>query len=124
MAWPSMRMQDWPPPRDGCERPTRPAEHVWQGLEAGPLYGALAVVSAILRARQTGQPSRIEVSQADAGAVWNGWRIAYEAAHQAAHQAANTAAHTEVREANAEDIRPADGPFDLNVDIGGGENAA
>lgn len=71
------------PPRDDVERPTRPAGHVWQGLEAGPLYGALAVVSAILQAKQTGEPSRIEVSQADAGAVWNGWQIAYESAKEA-----------------------------------------
>jgi crotonobetainyl-CoA:carnitine CoA-transferase CaiB-like acyl-CoA transferase len=61
-------------------RPTRPLGHVWTGLEAGPLYAALAIVSAILQARTTGQPSSIEVSEADAAAVWNGWRIAYEAA--------------------------------------------
>ncbi|MAG32176.1 MAG: carnitine dehydratase [Deltaproteobacteria bacterium] len=60
--------------------PTRPMGHVWQGIEAAPLFGAMAVVSGILRARSTGAPSRIEVSQADAAAVWNGWRIAYEAA--------------------------------------------
>ncbi|MCP4906331.1 MAG: CoA transferase [bacterium] len=68
------------PSRREVDRPTRPEGHVWQGLEAAPLYGALAVVSGILRARVSGEPSRIEVSQADAGAVWNGWRIAYEAA--------------------------------------------
>src|SRR4051794_18750153 len=61
-------------------RVTRPLGHVWTGLEAGPLYAALAVVAAILRARQTGIPCEIEVSEADAAAVWNGWRIAYEAA--------------------------------------------
>ena len=68
------------PPRPDLDRPTRPSGHVWQGLEAAPLYGALALVSAILKARSTGEPSRIEVSQADAGVVWNGWRVAYEAA--------------------------------------------
>jgi len=68
------------PSRPDLIRPTRPAGHVWQGLEAAPLYGALAVVSGILKARASGLPSRIEVSQADAGVVWNGWRIAYEAA--------------------------------------------
>ncbi len=67
------------PARPDSIRPTRPAGHVWQGIEAAPLYGALAVVSGILQARVSGRPSRIEVSQADAGAVWNGWRIAYEA---------------------------------------------
>jgi crotonobetainyl-CoA:carnitine CoA-transferase CaiB-like acyl-CoA transferase len=68
------------PAREVDGRPARPSGHVWQGIEAAPLYGALAAVSAILRARETGEPCRIEVSQADAGAVWNGWRIAYEAA--------------------------------------------
>lgn len=68
------------PAREIAGRPTRPAGHVWQGLEAAPLFGALAVVSAILQARTTDTPRRIEVSQADAAAVWNGWRIAYEAA--------------------------------------------
>jgi crotonobetainyl-CoA:carnitine CoA-transferase CaiB-like acyl-CoA transferase len=65
------------PPRSVAGRPTRPTGHVWQGLEAAPLYAAMAVVSGILRARSSGEPSRIEVSQADAGAVWNGWQIAY-----------------------------------------------
>lgn len=58
-------------------RLARPTGHVWQGLEAAPLYAALAVVSAILRARTTGEPADIEVSQADAGVVWNGWQIAF-----------------------------------------------
>jgi crotonobetainyl-CoA:carnitine CoA-transferase CaiB-like acyl-CoA transferase len=68
------------PAREIDGRPIRPLGHVWTGLEAGPLYAAFAIVSAVLRARQTGEPSHIEVSEADAGAVWNGWRIAYEAA--------------------------------------------
>jgi crotonobetainyl-CoA:carnitine CoA-transferase CaiB-like acyl-CoA transferase len=68
------------PPREDAGRPTRPEGHVWQGLEAGPLFAAFAIVSAILEARSGGRPRRIEVSQADAAAVWNGWHIAYEAA--------------------------------------------
>ena len=68
------------PPRVAAGHIARPAGHVWQGLEAGPLYAALAIVSAIVRARASGQPAEIEVSQADAAATWNGWRIAYEAA--------------------------------------------
>ncbi len=63
--------------RDGTL--SRPSGHVWQGLEAAPLHGALALVSGLLRARISGEPARFEVSQADAGAVWNGWRIAFEA---------------------------------------------
>jgi crotonobetainyl-CoA:carnitine CoA-transferase CaiB-like acyl-CoA transferase len=61
-------------------RPSRPRGHVWTGLEAGPLYAALAIVAAVLHARATGEPRRIEVSEADAAAVWNGWHIAFEAA--------------------------------------------
>jgi len=72
-----------PPIRQG-ERVTRPSGHVWQGLEAAPLYGALAVVSGLLQAKLTGRPARFEVSQADAGAVWNGWRIGFEAARSEA----------------------------------------
>jgi crotonobetainyl-CoA:carnitine CoA-transferase CaiB-like acyl-CoA transferase len=68
------------PPRDVDGRPARPAGHVWQGLEAAPLHAALAIVAAVLHARETGRPARIEVAQADAAASWNGWRIAYEAA--------------------------------------------
>jgi crotonobetainyl-CoA:carnitine CoA-transferase CaiB-like acyl-CoA transferase len=68
------------PARDVDGRATRPLGHVWTGLEAGPLYAALAVISGILHARQTGEPCEIEISEADAAVVWNGWRIAYEAA--------------------------------------------
>ena len=68
------------PPREVNGRTARPTGHVWQGLEAAPLYAALAIVSAIVRARASGEPSLIEVSQADAATTWNGWRIAYDAA--------------------------------------------
>ena len=68
------------PARHMGGRAARPAGHVWQGLEAAPLYAALAIVSAILRARASGRPCSIEVSQADASAVWNGWQLAHAAA--------------------------------------------
>jgi crotonobetainyl-CoA:carnitine CoA-transferase CaiB-like acyl-CoA transferase len=68
------------PPRLVDGRPARPSGHVWQGLEAAPLHAALAIVAAVLRARETGRPARLEVAQADAAAGWNSWRIAYEAA--------------------------------------------
>jgi crotonobetainyl-CoA:carnitine CoA-transferase CaiB-like acyl-CoA transferase len=66
------------PPRDVDGRVSRPLGHVWQGLEAGPLYAALGIVATVLRARATGEPAYVEVSQADAAASWNGWRIAYD----------------------------------------------
>jgi crotonobetainyl-CoA:carnitine CoA-transferase CaiB-like acyl-CoA transferase len=68
------------PPRQVDGRPARPLGHVWTGLEAGPLYAALAIVSGVLHARLTGEPAAIEVSEADAAAIWNGWRISYDAA--------------------------------------------
>lgn len=68
------------PPREVDGRACRPLGHVWQGLEAGPLYAALGIVATVLRARATGEPAYVEVSQADAAASWNGWRIAYDRA--------------------------------------------
>jgi crotonobetainyl-CoA:carnitine CoA-transferase CaiB-like acyl-CoA transferase len=67
------------PPRFVDGRISRPSGHVWQGLEAGPLQAALAITASVLRARATGEPAFIEVSQADAAAAWNGWRIAHDA---------------------------------------------
>jgi crotonobetainyl-CoA:carnitine CoA-transferase CaiB-like acyl-CoA transferase len=78
---------------------------VYQGLEAGPLYAALAIVSGILRARATGVATHIEVSQADAAAVWNGWRIAHDAAlaeHGPAPPDADARELMEALEASAE----------------------
>jgi crotonobetainyl-CoA:carnitine CoA-transferase CaiB-like acyl-CoA transferase len=75
------------PPRTVDGRISRPLGHVWQGLEAGPLYAALGIVAAVLRARSTGEPAQIEVSQADAASSWNGWRIAYDRV-RADHEAA------------------------------------
>ena len=66
------------PPRIVDGRISRPLGHVWQGLEAGPLYAAFGIVAALLRARATGESAYVEVSQADAAASWNGWRIAYD----------------------------------------------
>ena len=65
-------------PREVDGRVSRPVGHVWQGLEAGPLYAALGIVATLLRARATGEPAYVEVSQADAAASWNGWRIAHD----------------------------------------------
>ena len=44
------------------------------GINAGPLYAALGICAAIIRARATGQPCRLEVAQSDAAAAfnWNG----------------------------------------------------
>jgi crotonobetainyl-CoA:carnitine CoA-transferase CaiB-like acyl-CoA transferase len=44
------------------------------GIHAGPLFAALGLVAAILRARETGRGCRFEVAQSDAAAAfnWNG----------------------------------------------------
>ena len=44
-------------------------EHPSIGMHAGPLFGALGVTAAILRARATGQGSHLEIAQADAAAA-------------------------------------------------------
>jgi crotonobetainyl-CoA:carnitine CoA-transferase CaiB-like acyl-CoA transferase len=123
-------------PREIDGRTSRPSGHVWQGLEAGPLYAALGILAAVLRARATGEPAYVEVSQADAAASWNGWRIAYDrvvaeqreagdsnddgdydlaAAAAALESAAEGAGQTGERDVTARDVRyqyyaAADGP--------------
>ncbi|OHV39313.1 MULTISPECIES: CaiB/BaiF CoA transferase family protein [Pseudofrankia] len=57
-------------------------EHASIGIHAGPLFGAFALVAAVLAARETGQGSHVEVGQADAAAAMDwlrseSWR-AYE----------------------------------------------
>jgi len=44
------------------------------GIHAGPLFAALGIVAAVLRARETGQGCELEVAQSDAAAAfnWNG----------------------------------------------------
>lgn len=44
------------------------------GINAGPLYAALGILAAIIRARTTGQGTRLEIAQSDAAASfnWNG----------------------------------------------------
>jgi crotonobetainyl-CoA:carnitine CoA-transferase CaiB-like acyl-CoA transferase len=44
------------------------------GIHAGPLYAAMAILAAVIRARETGKGCQIEVAQSDAAAAfsWNG----------------------------------------------------
>jgi len=44
-------------------------EHPSIGMHAGPLFGALGVLAAVIRARATGEPCRLEVAQSDAAAA-------------------------------------------------------
>jgi crotonobetainyl-CoA:carnitine CoA-transferase CaiB-like acyl-CoA transferase len=49
-------------------------EHVSIGINAGPLYGALGILSGIIRARATGEGCRMELAQSDAAAAMDWYR--------------------------------------------------
>src|SRR3954447_8977733 len=49
-------------------------EHVSIGINAGPLYGALGILSGIIRARATGAGCRMELAQSDAAAALDWYR--------------------------------------------------
>ena len=51
------------------------AEHASIGIHAGPAYGALAILAAVVRARSTGQGCALELAQADAAAFFDWYRI-------------------------------------------------
>ncbi|HKY14732.1 MAG TPA: CaiB/BaiF CoA-transferase family protein, partial [Microthrixaceae bacterium] len=44
-------------------------EHPSMGIHAGPLFGALGVLAGIIRARETGEGSYLEIAQSDAAAA-------------------------------------------------------
>ena len=56
--------------------------HTSIGFHAGPLFAALGAVSAVLRARQSGQGCSIEVAQSDAAVAWNWLRVEGEVAYE------------------------------------------
>ena len=49
-------------------------EHVSIGINAGPLFGALGILAAVLRARDTGEGSYIDIAQSDAAAAMDWYR--------------------------------------------------
>jgi crotonobetainyl-CoA:carnitine CoA-transferase CaiB-like acyl-CoA transferase len=57
-------------------------EHPSMGMHAGPLFGALGVLAAVIRARETGVGSMLEIGQSDAAAYMDWYRseswMAYE----------------------------------------------
>jgi crotonobetainyl-CoA:carnitine CoA-transferase CaiB-like acyl-CoA transferase len=61
------------PATNAAGQPTIPS-YTTIGINAGPLYAALGICAAIIRARATGVPARFEVAQSDAAAAfnWNG----------------------------------------------------
>jgi crotonobetainyl-CoA:carnitine CoA-transferase CaiB-like acyl-CoA transferase len=50
-------------------------EHASMGMHAGPLLGALGILAAVLRARETGEGSELEIGQSDAAAYMDWYRI-------------------------------------------------
>jgi crotonobetainyl-CoA:carnitine CoA-transferase CaiB-like acyl-CoA transferase len=49
-------------------------EHVSIGIYAAPLYGALAILAAVLRARETGSGADLELAQSDCAAAFDWYR--------------------------------------------------
>src|SRR5450631_2937515 len=49
-------------------------EHASMGIHAGPLFGALGILAAVLRAKTTGEGSFLEVAQSDAAAAMDWYR--------------------------------------------------
>jgi crotonobetainyl-CoA:carnitine CoA-transferase CaiB-like acyl-CoA transferase len=50
-------------------------EHVSIGINAGPLYGAMAVCAGIIQARATGQGAYFDIAQSDAAAAFDWYEI-------------------------------------------------
>jgi crotonobetainyl-CoA:carnitine CoA-transferase CaiB-like acyl-CoA transferase len=50
-------------------------EHASVGMHAGPMFGALGILAAVLRARETGEGSMLEIGQSDAAAYMDWYRI-------------------------------------------------
>jgi crotonobetainyl-CoA:carnitine CoA-transferase CaiB-like acyl-CoA transferase len=49
-------------------------EHASIGMHAGPLFGALGILAAVIRARETGEGSMLEIAQSDAAAYMDWYR--------------------------------------------------
>jgi crotonobetainyl-CoA:carnitine CoA-transferase CaiB-like acyl-CoA transferase len=49
-------------------------EHVSIGINAAPLYGAIGILSGILRSRETGEGLQLEIGQSDAAAAFDWYR--------------------------------------------------
>ncbi len=61
---------------------TRLPDQVNIGITAGPAFGALAVLAAVIRARETGQPASMEIAQSDAAAYFDWYRIETHKAYE------------------------------------------
>lgn len=57
-------------------------EHVSIGINAAPLYGALSILAAVIRARDTGQGAELELAQSDCAAAFDWYRSETYRAYQ------------------------------------------
>jgi len=57
-------------------------EHASIGMHAGPLFGALGVLAAVIRARETGLGAMLEIAQSDAAAYMDWYRSESHLAYQ------------------------------------------
>jgi crotonobetainyl-CoA:carnitine CoA-transferase CaiB-like acyl-CoA transferase len=69
-------------PQAGPEGMPTIADHTSIGITAGPLFGALGLLAAVIRARETGQGAYLEVAQSDAAAAFDWLRIETYRAYQ------------------------------------------
>jgi crotonobetainyl-CoA:carnitine CoA-transferase CaiB-like acyl-CoA transferase len=77
----------------------RMAEHTSVGIHAGPMYGAMVILAAVINARSTGEGTTMEIAQSDAAAYFDWYRIetwkAYERPQEEVY--GNAADHGERR---------------------------
>ncbi len=52
------------------------------GITAGPAFGAMAIMAALVRARTTGEPASMEIAQSDSAAYFDWYRIESYKAHE------------------------------------------
>ena len=57
-------------------------EHASIGIHAGPLIGAFGILAAVIRARETGEGSFLEIAQSDAAAYMDWYRIESHRAYE------------------------------------------
>lgn len=55
------------------------------GITAGPAFGAMAIMAALVRARTTGEPAAMEIAQSDSAAYFDWYRIESYKAHERPH---------------------------------------
>jgi len=60
-----------PPTRTADGFPAIPSNYKDIGTQAGALYSTIGILAAVLRARATGEGTRIDVAQADAAVAWS-----------------------------------------------------